>query len=426
MTSRWELDEIYEKVVEFIDGRDIFDIPRQEIWDFVGMHEKRNTFPAQAALRMVCMYELHRMRNDFGYARSVEVRTLRNLWYDIVKPFLNRNEKPEHILQDKWGRKRSQVLSAVLSEMVLSGMCRYKDFRIEDRTRPKRRPSSWDKLEVGRFDEVVLFIEKDSQFPRIEVLADLLGFTVECGKGQQATAAIEGLIDSLERGKSYLVFTVTDYDYYGFLIGQSMGERVETLGIDAEFHRVGVDLDQVPFEKREIAKFLLPMKSDREREWAYDYAIEGKYGLEIEALTAKELRGAIARAVYDYCDPEALYDYLMKKAINGMLDDVVSEVVEALAGDDEDIQKMLEELRELQEKIYELKKKIREKVKPVAEDVLDGNLEDLDDREDFPYEWLEEQIVEGQTYLDDDEYTDASDLKEGLVDMVKAQLEADD
>ncbi len=425
MANRDELDSYFEKVQDFLDGRDLFAIPKEELWTFIGMHEKRTTFPAKDAIRLACMFELNRMRTDFDYKNSVEVRTLRNLWYQVIKPFLNRVEKPEHILQDKWGRRRSQVLSAVLSELVLSGLCKYdRDFNIEDRTRPKRRPGSWEKLRVGRFDEVIIFLEKETQFPRIEVLADLLGFTVECGKGQQATAAIEGLINSLKIGTDYLVFVITDYDYYGFLIAQSMAERVETLGITAEFHRAGVNIDQVPADRIEVDKFLIPQKTQNEKEWAKEYAIEGRYGLEIEALTAKELRKTIATAVYEYCDPDALYEHLMKKALVGMLDKVFGEVVEALVEDDKDIQELNKEILEIYKKVTELKTKISDKVGLAARLIVnEEKIEELDDREDFPDDWLEEQIIEGNTYLDHEEYTGISDITEGLVSLVKEEVE---
>lgn len=413
--SRWELEEFFEKVIGFLDGRDLTEIPRQEVWDFIGMHEKRKTLPATSALRLVCMYELDRMRNDSSYANSVEVRTLRNLWYEVVKPFLNRIEKTEHILQAKWSRKRSQVLSAVLSEMVLSGMCRYKDFNIEDRSRPKRRPGSWNKLQVGRFDEVILFIEKDSQFPRIETLADLLGFTVECGKGQQATAAIEGLIDSLDDDVSYLVFLITDYDYYGHLIGKSMSERVETLGIDATFVRVGVDLEQVPYERQETAKFLLPMASDAERDWALRYAIEGRYGLEIEALTARELRKAIADAVYEHCDHVALYDYLMEKALEGL----AGEVADFLSEEDDDVIELRGKISELEKELREIRRKLIDALRPLADRILEEKLDEIDEREDFPHDWLMEQIADGQTFLDESEYTDPREIKKKLIELVR-------
>ena len=419
LLTRIELDQYFEKVVEFLDGRDLFKIPREEIWAFIGMHEKRSTFPAVAAIRVACMFELNRMRTDSSYRNSVEERILRNLWYQVSKPFLNRVEKPEHILQAKWGRRRSQKLSSVLSEMVLSGMCKYIDFNIVDRSRLKRRPGIWSKLKVGSFDEVIIFIEKQTQFPRIEVLADLLGFTVECGSGQQATAAIEGLIDSLKLGTNYLVFVITDFDYYGHVIAESMIERVEKLGITAEFHRTGVNVDQVSVDKIEVAKFLIPRESQKEKDWADKYAIEGRYGLEIEALSAKELRKTIATAVYQYCDPDALYEHLKKQALEGILNKVYSDVVNDMTSKDKNTQDMRKEISKLREKIDTIEKTICETVDPLARQIVKEKTEELDDREDFPHEWLEEQIIEGKPSLSHSEYTGTNDIKERLVSLLK-------
>lgn len=46
-------------------------------------------------------------------------------------------------------------------------------------------------------------------------------------------------------------------------------------------------------------------------------------------------------------------------------------------------------------------------------------LEDLDNREPFPMDWLEEQIVDGRTYLSDEEYTNPSEVKEALIELVR-------
>ena len=97
-------------------------------------------------------------------------------------------------------------------------------------------------------------------------------------------------------------------------------------------------------------------------------------------------------------------------------------MLELLAGEDKEIQDLVKQISELRDKMEELETKIREKIEPVAEEVVNEKAEDLDDREDFPYEWLEEQIVEGRTYLDHGDYTDPSDMKEGLVNLVRDQL----
>lgn len=355
--------------------------------------------------------------------RKMETRTIRDLWYSVVKPFLSRVEPASEVLKPKWTRYRSQTLSAVLSEMVLSGLCSYKHFMIEDRTRPKRRPSHWNKLKVGRFDEVILFIEKDASFPKIEGLAGLLGFTVECGKGQQATTAISEMIENLDHSRSYLVFTLTDYDYYGHLIMDSFEERASVLGLDAEFVRVGVNIDQVPPKRRQVAKFRLPLSSRQEREWAEIYAIDGEYGLEIEALTPPEIRGTIADAVYEYCDPEALYEYLRDAALEGMSEKILSDLVDWGEESDPDLIALRDKIEELENELEQARADLNERFSELAERVVDENMEDEDDRPDFPEMWLKRQIVSGNTTLNTGKYTSNYGIRTRLFEIAKGECE---
>lgn len=406
-------EEEFEKAVAFIAGRDLQAILKEEILEYARL--PNGDVSNQAIIRLSIFYELNRCKNNYSYFRQVEARSLRALWYAVVKPFLSRVEEAEAVNQPKWSRYRTQTLSAIMSDMVLSGFTRYGDFKIEDRSRPHQRPGAWNKLEVGRFDEVVIFIEKDAAYAYIEKLADLLGFTVECGKGQQATAAIEGLIEYLESEKSYLVFCLTDWDYYGHLIMSSLDERAKALGIDAEFLRVGVNIEQVPEDRRDVAKFRLPLESKQELDWAAQYAIDGMFGLEIEALTPKEIRGSIADAVYEQCDPEALYEFLKERA----LENVAGQAADNLASEDQEILDLMAKIEELERQAAKLKGTLVEKLKPRAQELLDEKIEDLDERPEFPDDWLRLQIVEGQPYLDHSEYTDPSGIRDALEEMLR-------
>jgi len=408
-----EYENEFEKACAFIAGRDLQEIPKVEILDYARL--PNGDVSNQAIIRLAIFYELDRCRRDYSYFRQVEPRSLRALWYAVVKPFLSRVEEPEAINQPKWSRYRTQTLSAIMSDMVLAGFVRYGDFKIEDRSRPHQRPGSWNKLQVGRFDEVVIFIEKDAAYAYIEKLADLLGFAVECGKGQQATAAIEGLIEYLESGKSYLVFCLTDWDYYGHLIMSSLDERAKALGIDAEFLRVGVEIAQVPEARRDVAKFRLPLESKQEVDWAIENAIEGMFGLEIEALTPQEIRGSIADAVYAHCDPEALYKFLKERA----LENVAGQAADTLASEDREVLDLMAKIEELEGQVSGLKRDLIEKLRPRAQDLLDELLDELDDRPDFPLEWLRQQIVEGRQYLDHSRFTDPSGIQEGLEERLR-------
>ncbi len=290
--------------------------------------------------------------------------------------------------------------------MVLSGFCTYKDFMIEDVSRPKERPKD-KRFKVGHFDEVVLFIEKESEFPRIQKLAGIMGFVIECGKGQQATANIEGLIDYLRGDRSFLVLCLVDYDFYGFDLMRSMRERAEKLGINAEFLRIALKPSQLTEERIAESKYVLPTNLKNEKMWASKFGIEGKYGLELEALTPKELRGIVAEAVYDFCDVKVLYKHLRdealwnvrNKSINKIIeeDEDIIEKEEEIEDVKEEIRKITEELREKRMKLNDerttIRNDLREKLNPIARKIFDEERESLDDREPFPDEWVRNQIV---------------------------------
>jgi hypothetical protein len=310
--------------------------------------------------------------------------------------------------------------------------------KIEDRSRPKRRPDDSEKLPVGRFDEVVIFIEKDSQFQRVEMLADLLGFSVECGKGQQSTEKIESLVEYLEYGKKYLVFCITDYDHYGFEIFRSLEERANKLGLDADFVRIGINLEDIPEEEKKFKCYTLPIKTSKERDWNREFGWKGKFGFEIEALPAKQLRGRIADRIYDYCDVDSLYRWLLKRPLENFdekINDIIWEFVYAdkdvealgdkLSSRKAEVDKELEKIRkemekkadipelekEKDEKIWDVLEKYKEKAKSIV-------IETIDERE-IPKNWLKEQIVEGKTYLNHEEFTDIKDIEDKIREMLE-------
>jgi len=258
----------------------------------------------------------------------------------------------------------------------------------------------------------------------------LLGLTIECGRGQQATAAIEGLIDYLEPEKKYLVFVITDYDYYGFLIMDSLIERASAMGLDAKFVRIGVNPDQVEPSKLEQNKYLLKLEGPKEKAWAEKYAIDGKYGLEIQALTGPELRKVVADAIYSYCSVEELYNLLLNSTRHGIWDEVAIELYKEnkdYVEKQEEVNKKLEELEErikqireeiglnhLENQLEKLRTELYEKYRKKALDIA----EKVDDRK-IPWEFLKEQIIEGKTSLEYHRYTDVKALKRKIKEIIK-------
>jgi len=416
--------ELYEKAVEFIDGRNIQKIPVDEVEKFTKGYDKER-------IKLALFYEYNLIKTDADYREELEIRILRHLWYQPIKPFLMRVSSEEKISAPKWGRYKSQLLSRQLSLMVCEGFCTYKDFRIEDVSRPKERPKD-KRFKVGHFDEIVLFIEKETEFSRIRKLADLMGFVIECGKGQQATASIEGLIDYLRKDRSFLVLCIVDYDFYGFDLMRSMRERAEKLGINAEFLRIALKPSQLTKERIAESKYVLPANRKNEKLWASRFGIEGKYGLELEALTPKELRGIVAEAVYDFCDVKVLYKHLRDEALwnvrNKSINKIIEEDEDVIGKEEEiedvkeEIRKITEELREkrmkLDDEITDIRNDLRKKMNPIAKKIFDEERETLDDREPFPDDWIRKQIVEykrSSAY----QYTDPDSVIENLTKRLR-------
>jgi len=430
--------EVYRKFEAFIKDKDMNRLQVNEVFDFLKTCRKQGRRGGKLlwTIRFAIYCEIWKCRNDYKYRESLEIRDLSNLWYDSMKPFLSR-------MFGSLKKHYRNLTSAILSDMALykkgeQRFCTYSELKIEDTSKPRERPENYRKYHFGRFDEVILFIEKDTQFKRIKYLADLLGFTVECGKGQQSTANLEEFVEwmgeELEAGKTYLVFTITDYDQYGFSIRRSMEERARMLGLNAEFIHIAIKPEQIPEDDKEIKSYVLPVKKATDRKWAEQYGWTDKRGkkcgFEIEAIPAKRLREIIADAVYEYCDVNALYDYLLEKGIEGL----PANVADWLADNDDRVSTKQDELNETQtkldKKVEKLRKefgidKLQDKINKLREKLRDDFIDDceemlpkVDDRE-IPEDWLKRVIVEKKQSLYCP-YADANDV----FDDLKAKMTA--
>lgn len=188
MAKKIDFKKEYEKAIQFLDGRDPIQVPVEEIHDFCepwNAPQPNSDYTYKSMVRLIVYAECWHCKNDLSYRKRQEDnrRDQRGFWYQKVKPFLSRVEPDTEVEKDGWGNLRSGKLSKVLSEMALDGFLKYEDVCIWDSSRTHERPQPWKKYPVGRFDEVIIFIEKDSSYNKVVNLAELLGFTVESGSG---------------------------------------------------------------------------------------------------------------------------------------------------------------------------------------------------------------------------------------------------
>lgn len=206
--------------------------------------------------------------------------SLRGLWYSGVKTALQ-NAFPE-----KWNdpdfdanRRYAQYLSEYLSEMVKDGEVSYRQLNIVDDSR--QRAVSSGAIE----DDKILFVEKEAAYRRLLPIQRVFELSLVSGGGWEATALIEDLSYHLKPDQSYQLFVLSDYDPTGYRIAEDFERRAKRLGVNiTEVSRIGIEPDQVSDHVRKQERFKVPLENDYDDEWVRSHGIEGRFGLEIEAI----------------------------------------------------------------------------------------------------------------------------------------------
>jgi len=242
-----------------------------------------------------------------------EDRTLREMWYQAIKIPLMRYE-PDKSRQPNWGRKASQALSAVLSDMVLSGELKYRDVGIKDKSR--------DHVDAtGPFDDVIIFVEDNATFVKVKTVAEAYRCWAIEGQGFEATALIEKLIGMLELRhgsewsyKRYLLIGLTDYDAYGFKILEDLERRMTTLGVSIRARRAGICPSDVPLEDLDSLKFSIPVNCPYDEAWVEEHGIDGAYGLELQAVDSLRRKELLIKVLEEECPERSLYEWLKQSS----------------------------------------------------------------------------------------------------------------
>ena len=271
---------------------------------------------------------------EVSWQGEANAESLRGFWYNPVKPivetaFPEKLDDPNY----KFGRRMSQYLSDVLSELVQEGELTYRDLNILDDSR--QRALHTDSIE----DDKILFVEKDAAYRKLKPLAEVYELSVVSGSGWQATALIEDLAHALDADRAYQLYLVSDYDPTGFRIVEDFGARAARLGIEIEtIERVAIAPEQVSENERRTQRFAPPIENEYDERWMQEYGIDERYGLEIEAVGGLETGGCALRAVV----VEALRPHIRERrryraSLNGAAaiaaEDAVEDVLDGLTND---------------------------------------------------------------------------------------------
>lgn len=206
--------------------------------------------------------------------------SLRGLWYSGVKTAL------QNAFPNKWNdpefdanRRYTQYLSEHLSDMVKDGEVTYRQLNIVDDSR--QRDIARDTIE----DDKILFVEKEAAYRRLLPIQRVFEISLVSGGGWEATALIEDLANTLESGQDYQLFVLSDFDPTGYRIAEDFETRAQTLGVNiTDVERIGIEPEQVSDRVREQERFQVPRENDYDERWLREHGIDGRYGLELEAI----------------------------------------------------------------------------------------------------------------------------------------------
>jgi hypothetical protein len=223
---------------------------------------------------------------ELEWRGAENANSLRDFWYNPTKPIVERVFPEKDRLDDR--------LSERLSEAVEDGRVRYRDLNILDDSRKRRLYTTSPE------SDRILFVEKRSAYRKLQPLAEVYELTLISGGGHASTAMIEDVIHHLQHGgggaSGYEVFLLSDYDPSGFCITESFVERCRVLGLPIKsVERVGISPDHLEDEEIARQRFEPPVDNDRAAAWLEENGIEGRYGLELEAVGDREKKGEALR-----------------------------------------------------------------------------------------------------------------------------------
>lgn len=349
----------------------------------------------------------------------------RGLWY-WLKPALLKfegftKEPEEPHLKTPYNRRAMQDLSAVMSDLVLEGDITYDDLLIEDKER-LMKIRSWPSY----YKDVIVFVEKNTIFRKVESVGELFDITFVSGKGQQATAAIEKMVSRLQNERSYKVVMLTDYDPSGEFIGHKFAVRCEQLGLKVEVIRAGLQPEHVPAERHDLAKYIYKTKGMSKeflKAWQKRNPM-GIYGFELEAFAtymlddSPMLREVLVDCLLEHCPESVMYDKLLEDAKEETHEHASDEIINDL----EEIIRIDEEV----DRLREIQDGMREACQKVIYDIAKEKIEDIEDDREIPEGELRKQAIKGNTWLFHSKYTDTSKIQEDLKEKLEEMIEDED
>jgi hypothetical protein len=259
-------------------------------------------------------------------------RSLRDFWYDVVKPTLDKLGMLTDADRTEEGLTRwDKELSRYVAQLVRDGHVSYRDLRIVDTSRQRETPEERYKIDhetfgykrtLAPYPNIILATEKDTKYNLIEDLASIFGCSCISAKGSNSLAAMEDLLINMGKLEDDIyIFTLTDYDPSGYYISETFRDQVEDLklglGITVNVHleRLGLTPDQLMPEEIEQKKYT-PRPANRDKWVEATGGINGEaLGIELDALPRDRIRALFADRLRNYVDPDLYFEFLKESFI---------------------------------------------------------------------------------------------------------------
>lgn len=271
--------------------------------------------------------------NEKQFSDITYNRTLRGMWYQVVKPTLDKlgllteEDKTEEGLT-QWDK----TLSRYVCDLLRRGELMFSDLSISDTSRQKENPSEsyytvsnetfGYKGSLSPYPNLLIATEKDTVYQIIKNLASLFGCSCISSKGQNSLGAmeviIEGMFDSEEEFDTIYILTLTDYDPAGYYIADALKKQAEDIlkalnrydEVYVEIKRIGIEPDQLSDELVESNKYT-PKKANLAKWMQKTNGINGEEkGLELDALTPKEIRKIFVDKIAEFIEEDKYIDFI--------------------------------------------------------------------------------------------------------------------
>jgi hypothetical protein len=295
----------------------------------------RSYFPVGEYTKAYLMRSI--IMNEKQFYRGGEDRTLRGVWYAVVKPTLDKlglltsDDQTEEGLT-AW----DATLSNYMGDLLRKGLLLYSDLGIHDTSRQKRNPSiSYFTSNVqtygyqasaAPYPNIIIATEKDTVYNIISGMAQLLGCSCISAKGQNALGAMEMLVKGVVNDRRYkgektiYILSMTDYDPAGYYIAGALRKQAEDILIalgeeynwTVEDARIGIEPDQLdPDIVR--ANMYTPKPANLEKWFDLTGGIDGEMkGLELDALSSKQIRDIFATNIEQYIDRDVYIEFIKR------------------------------------------------------------------------------------------------------------------